>query len=286
MGIFSRIMAGKDKEIISEEVSIGTYLQDVANNGTSEAEEEASLLLEGTISVEERLEKLRQEKEDIMNLIDELLRGREEIIKAKTNCQSISKKQCTNQVKKFEDYIECQDFKSIPEKADILKLIREIAPEVYQVSEIPITEVGLAVQELYENWSEIENEVQVLKEEGDVLRVDINQFVATTNELKNKYKLSPDWEGKKPGMMTYQSKLKERREAYLRKEQKVDTKLEVLYDDYSEVYEAFVSCGPYIEQVLERKADDFAKEPDRVSKLQELLKAKQRVELEIAQYNK
>lgn len=286
MGIFSRILAGKDKEIVSEDVSVDTYLQNIADKGHNDTVEEASVLLEGTISVSERLERLEFEKEAIMNSIDELLKGREELLKAKTNCQSIAKKPFTSKAKNFEDYIECQDFKGLPEKAEVLRLVREVAPETYQMTEVPITELGIAVEEIHGNWVEIQDEVDVLKEEGDVLRADIHQFVATINELKNKYKLSPDWEGKKPGMMTYQNKLKERRENYLRKEKKVEAKLNVLYEDYAEVYEAFVSCCPYIEEVLELKANDFAKEPDRVMKLQELLKNKQRVELEISQFDK
>lgn len=283
MGIFSRIMAGKDKEITSEEISVDTYLESIANKGNGgSTQEEASALLEGTISIEERMEKLMQEKEAIINSIDELLKGREELLKAKTNCQSIAKKQFTNQVKKFDDYIECQDFNGIPEKSDILRIVREVAPEAYQISEYPITEVGIAVQEIYENWLEIEKEVDSLKGEGDCLRGDIHKFVATVNELKNKYKLSPDWEGKKPGMMTYQSTLKERREDYLRKEKQVEAKLNILYEDYAEVYDAFVSCCPYIVEILESKANDFAKDPDRVLKLQELLKEKQSIEIEIS----
>lgn len=286
MGIFARIMAGKDKEVQSEEVSVDTYLQEIAGRESGTSRQEVSELLESTISMEEKIAKLKKEKEEIRQSIEELLKGREELVKAKTSCQIIAKKKFDSKAKSFDEYIESQDFKELPLKSEVLGLIREMAPEAYQTSDLPITEIGIAVQELLGDWSELEEEVKVLKEEGGVLRTDIHQFAATISELKNKYKLSPDWEGKKPAMMTYQSKLKERREEYLRKEKQVEEQLKVLYEDYAEVYDAFASCCGFMEEVLEVKANDFAQEPERIAKLQNLLKEKQRLDLEMEGYNK
>lgn len=284
MGIFSRIMSTRDKSEEKASLLAEDYLKQQEGGAVVEQQDIALEMLAGTISQEEHLEILIKEKDEIGNEIDELLKGREELIRAKNTCLNIGNKEFSEIVKTFDEYIECQDFKELPEKYSVIVLLREIAPELYENETLPITEIGMAVQEVYTSWSEIESSAKELDAEGEVLRGEIQNFAIAVNELKNKYKLSADWEGKKPAMMGVQTSLKERREQYLKKEAKIEEGLKTLYEDYAEIYDAFSEHCTYFVEALDLKINTFAKDKNRIERLQFLLNEKNRLEQKIEEY--
>lgn len=280
MGILSKLLAGKEKNIHKEDIAPSDYVEEVNVTVKKEELQVEKMLLDSN-ELKNKVERLMKEKTEIIEAIDEMLKGKEELIKAKKCCEAIGEGKTKLVAKDFDEYIESQDFTELTDKMNVLSLIREIAPEMYEVSDLPIAEIAIAVKEVREQWLSIDAQVEEIKIEGDALREEIFNFAAAVNELKTKHKLSHDWDGKKPAMMNLQLKLNERREKYMKKEEKVELKLKELYEDYAEIYDAFISCCPCLIEVLERRANEFSMDPIRVERLEALLQEKINLEKEI-----
>lgn len=276
------IKAGKEYEestnVEVTETSVLTVPTQKETDETDSLAMAAEALLQGTISVGEKLEGILQEKEKVAASIENLLSGREKMLKGKTYCQQLNKKKSMVLSKTFEEYVDNDDFKDLPKKFYVMEVLKDTVPEIYTQPDIPATELRMALEHVHEMWEDVEREKEILKTEGDTLRNEITQFASVVNEMKNKHKLSADWEGKKQPLMTMQGKLATRRDAYMKKELIMDKKILELSCEYKELQIAFGEHSAYFAEVLGTKAETFVKDPGRAKKLQELLKKKRELE--------
>lgn len=79
---------------------------------------------------------------------------------------------------------------------------------------------------------EVEHKIMSLQIEEEHLKEEILVFTNMVNEVSNKFKLSPTWEGKKAGLIEQQKQLEERRNGYETKVKAVDSELEAMWQEY------------------------------------------------------
>ncbi len=79
---------------------------------------------------------------------------------------------------------------------------------------------------LYEEKQSLDQDVEQLYQEAQKLRQDIMLFTRAVEEASSRYKLSPDWEGRKAPLMEVRRQLEVRRTAYEEKENKVNQKIQ------------------------------------------------------------
>ncbi len=83
-------------------------------------------------------------------------------------------------------------------------------------------------------------EVKELSLAEDKLSEDILRFTQAIQELSKKFKLSADWEGKKPTMIALGEQLNAKRELTLVKETELDERLKDLFDDFKNGHICFI----------------------------------------------
>ncbi|MFI3213172.1 MAG: hypothetical protein R3Y24_07500 [Eubacteriales bacterium] len=90
--------------------------------------------------------------------------------------------------------------------------------------------------------TKVDNQVIPFDTEAGHLKNDILLFAQAVNEASAKYKLSPDWEGKKTPLMQIQKKLEERRNIYEEKNKEIEKLLDNAYHEYAVLYVKLQDC--------------------------------------------
>ncbi len=83
-------------------------------------------------------------------------------------------------------------------------------------------------------------EVDLLLKRGTELSAEILKYAELAKQLGDRYKLSPDWEGKKPKMIALGQALNEKRAQYLSDEQDMEVRTMKLYSEREKLSELLV----------------------------------------------
>ncbi len=100
---------------------------------------------------------------------------------------------------------------------------------------------------------------KILQNEQNSLSKEIEKYSETVNEISSKYRLSIDWDGKKPLMISLGKKLKVRRETLIERENILNKEIKVLYAEY-----------PMLRQRFLQNIDDFERKLIENCKNQEI----------------
>lgn len=93
------------------------------------------------------------------------------------------------------------------------------------------------LEKLYQEKRNLDQEVEQLSKEGEKLRQDIILFTRAVEEASSRYKLSPDWEGRKAPLMEVRKQLEARKVAYEEKEMRIDREAIELHKMIQQVVE-------------------------------------------------
>ncbi len=190
-------------------------------------------------------------KEDyilILNKLNEILKQEEEkkkyinnILKIKNYALNLND-EFNNEIKSFENF--SLDFENLLKENEMLVTLKEITDNIF--SNEKLKNINDEYTVLYETFNKVKKESEDLILEEESFSKEVEKFSITINEFKEKYRLSIDWEGKKPLMISYRKKLSTKREALVEKEEKLNKKVEVLYAVYPLLKEKLLKEKDYI----------------------------------------
>ncbi len=118
--------------------------------------------------------------------------------------------------------------------------------------------------ELYQKYAELsevfrsatQQSVQLKKEQLE-LSDEIIKFTNTVNEFSQKYRLSIDWDGKRPLMASLGNKLSKKREELSKTEGALNREIKILYENYPTMQNEFLMGCDYYINILEEKINLF-----------------------------
>ncbi len=151
----------------------------------------------------------------------------------------------------FEDFFE--DFPHLDEEYAVLQALHDTAPNIFSDSEL---------EQLYSHYNILADafkkaslESETLKGEQEELSKEIIKFSSSVEECKQKYRFSPDWEGKKPLMSSLGKKLSKKREVLMERETALNKELRILYDGYPSMHSEFIKNSDYFISLLQTNVD-------------------------------
>ncbi len=148
-----------------------------------------------------------------------------------------------------------EHFPNLTTEYSILEKLSTHLPYIYQDKEL---------NGLYENYKSVSSAFNAattesisLKQEQDLLSNEIIKYTNTVNEAKQKYRLSIDWEGKKPILISFGKKLGEKRAKLEEKEETLNKELLLLYENYPSLQKLLFQNSEQIITTLKDKIADF-----------------------------
>ncbi len=121
----------------------------------------------------------------------------------------------------------------------LLAALPALLPDISAHQQNQMENFELSLELLDEKKAELDALLPPFLTRENALKADIQAFTKAVNEAQSKHKLSPDWDGKKPTLMRLGAQLQERREAYNKDEERLNTKTEKLYALHAEFYQEF-----------------------------------------------
>ncbi len=153
----------------------------------------------------------------------------------------------------FENFYE--DFPYLITEFRILETLYNDIPDAYEDETLKALHQNYKL--LSPSFEKACEESKRLKIEEDALSEEIIKYSDTVNKLKQKYRLSIDWDGKKTMMISLGQKLSEKRSALLSREMELEEELTILYDGYPSMHEEFIRYCDYFLNILQLKIDAF-----------------------------
>lgn len=131
----------------------------------------------------------------------------------------------------FEAYLEREDFSQLRKQKEWISAIAQMPEHLETPTEL--------IRETYEQWEKVTKAVAEFHSESETLKKDILEFTKILQEVRTKYKLSPDWSGKKQSLLTLRGNLALRREEYEKKEERINQMILELYEMYQKADDVF-----------------------------------------------
>ncbi len=275
MGFFSGLFTNKKKENKSTLMPIkketSTQVKTVCTSNLNKIGEISRKLktYTQTADIGLKLEKLvnqKGDKDQILTLLSEL----KEVIDTQIR-KSYEKKEINDmhsdinvlkvtsfsaQFNGFENFY--KDFENLEKEYIFLEKFNKKVTALFD--EIEIDELSTKYKDLYNKFNEAKDKAILLKEEQDTLTKEIVKYSSTINEYKEKYKLTVDWEGKKPIMIALGKKLGENRESLVEKEGKLNDDIKEIYELYKDCKVKFLNNSDYFIGRLEENTETETRE--------------------------
>ncbi len=145
------------------------------------------------------------------------------------------------------------DFPMLSTEVSLLQFLHRHLPSLLAEEELaPIYDGYLSCAERFQMASA---KVVTLKAEQAILTTEIEKYTKTVQECAQKYRLSIDWEGKKPLMVSLGKKLSEKREASLQQELLLNQEIEALYQHYPYLHQQLTEQYSYLRYHLTQQAE-------------------------------
>ncbi len=146
-----------------------------------------------------------------------------------------------------------RDFPTLDIEYKVLQWLQENIPNIY--SDASLEKLYSQYGKLYEDYSSSLDKSLLLKTEQEKLTKEIEQYSYTLEEYTYKYRISPDWEGKKPLMISLGRKLKDRRSSLVLQEEELALVVESLYGIYPTLLSDLQGYCNYISQIVLDRAN-------------------------------
>ncbi len=167
---------------------------------------------------------------------------------------------------KFRDFEKFnQDMKIINEEFFILTEINKKIEEIYD--DIEIKSIYLDYEENNKFINEILDEMNEFIINQNKLSDEIIKFSETIVALKQKYKYSIDWNGKKNHMVALGARLNAKRTDSINIEQKLKEKISELYPEITKLHFKFIDKCYYLSVLIKEKLENFEEKSAKDSKI-------------------
>lgn len=144
------------------------------------------------------------------------------------------RKFCENPFKEqyqgIENYLQINQFERIKEMSLILQLMAEQNLYSEQTAEL-----NAKLASTIQRKQELEVAAKQLESIRVPLTKEILDFTKIVREVGERYKLSPNWEGKKPLLIDKQKELEQRRDAYEKNEKQLDVCFVAFYKEVAQL---------------------------------------------------
>ncbi len=173
----------------------------------------------GNNQIEEGMQKMVSQAE---------VSGAEEMKKLR---QAICEQSFDATYKGLEIYVKVDDFTTLPKMIRVMELLQE-----YRTSDETYIDLKRDLVTITFRKSELDAAAHQLEKVRVTLTEEILNFTAIVQEMSNRYKLSPNWEGKKPVLIEKQKELEKRKLEYENDEQQLDKYIVDFYQQYTGFY--------------------------------------------------
>ncbi len=160
------------------------------------------------------------------------------------------------------------DFPFLKIQHDILKALFSTVSNDYERDEFKLLYEEYKL--LGEAFEAAKHESSALKLEQDELTIKIEEYANTVNEYKQKYKLSIDWEGKKPYVAALGKKLQASRSSLMEREAALSNELRILYSGYPKMHSTFCENLDYFKHCLNEKISSFSTIENEITAVKEI----------------
>lgn len=144
-------------------------------------------------------------------------------------CRQICERSFEGVFRGVEFYLGSNDFLMM----DIQKRVLEMT--CAKVDENIKEEMKNRLSQIMDHRAELDKEAAELEKVRIALIDEIIKFTQVVKELGERYKLSPNWEGKKPILIEKQKELEGRKQEYEEKEKEINKKFRALYREYTQL---------------------------------------------------
>ncbi len=140
------------------------------------------------------------------------------LYRIKSDCFDFTNEEMPGKAKFSQACLKETDILNLELKEKFLKQLLGFSAELFlQIPQVP--EIFTLELQLYKDKkSEIDALLPDFQKTEKALSDDILNFSAIVKEIKSKYKLSPDWNGKKPALMKHSAELNIRKQKYIEDE--------------------------------------------------------------------
>lgn len=156
------------------------------------------------------------------------LSGSEEM---KRLCQTICEESFDARYKGLEIYVKVDDFKTLSTITRVMQVLRED-----NANDATYIDLHQELTIIISRKAELDTVAHQLEKMRITLTEEILNFTTIVQEMSNRYKLSPNWEGKKPVLIEKQKELEKRKSEYEKNEQQLDECLIAFYKEYTRFY--------------------------------------------------
>ncbi len=192
-----------------------------------------------------------------------------QLITMYNNLKLISNENFHSKYNSFENFSE--DFPDLVLEFEILDKLFKFAPDIFE--DHILNELYAKYKKTSVNFLNAKEESEVLKKEEDALTLEIEKYTDTVSEFSQKYRLSMDWEGKKPLMISLGKKLSDKRRILVEKEVPLIQNIKSLYQIYPNMHIEFINDRQYFINIVQIKIDEYDKAKIHRTEFNEILYA-------------
>ncbi len=138
-------------------------------------------------------------------------------------------------------------FQLLQSEGTLLHALPSLLPNLSMQQHTQIENFEFSLELLQEKKTQLDTMLPPFLAKEETLKTDIQAFTKAVKETQTRHKLSPDWDGKKPALMSLGDILQERRNLYNQEEEQLNSKMQKLYAMHAEFYQAF---GLFCEEIV------------------------------------
>ncbi len=165
------------------------------------------------------------------------------LIKEMASLEANDKRPNFKKLEQFKD-----DFAQMQAKYDLICKIRNLKPDFDLVSDFE--QLYRSLFNVCNGYVQFDEQISQLLAAEDNLSAEIVKYTNIVNEMAAKYKLSPDWGGKKPQMINLGQQLNQKRNALLEQEATLEQKARSIYEEFAISYDLFYQNVPTLKEFI------------------------------------
>lgn len=182
--------------------------------------------------------------------------------KLKQTCANISSYNFENRALDYLEFLDCSDFLYLSDELEIFQTIFtnslkfENSDKIFNLFRNCRTEYDFIVKKS-----------NILSKTNTELSTEIINYTNAVNSVRAKNRLSVDWNGKKPALMSLGNQLNSKRSDFLNQEKELNNKIIQLYSTYNTAHNFFkLHCYDIIE-ILENNSENLSYNYDNQIKI-------------------
>lgn len=201
------------------------------------------------------IRKRREEKtkESVDGILENTAKDTEAVIvdvELVEQCRRILDNPFAEHYKNVEIYVQIQAFQKMKEMVRMLNILDDKYSDQYDCS---------LLNDKLQDFTENKKALDVAAANLETLRVTLTQeilnFTRIVKEVGERYKLSPNWEGKKQVLIEKQKELEKRKSEYEKNERQLDDCFSALYREFEDIDRAFLELS----REIMKKAEAYKK---------------------------